>query len=165
MTAPQFVGRNTALEAIQQSWMQAREAHPQVVNVIADTGIGKTRLVQAFYEWLSTSPDQGDAAGSQGYWPDDLGDGRQRVVYPPLERFEVFDLKQNSILWLWWGMFWMDSEGENECALSRFHSNLEAHLQMPELERKFKASSCSAFNEVMADEDLNQLAEFIPGSS
>ena len=165
MAMPIFVGRNEELAHIQSGWARACEGQPQVINIIADTGVGKTRLVQTFYEWLSTDPDQGDGIGDQGYWPDDLGIGRQRVVNPPLERFEAFDLKKNRIPWLWWGMYWTDADGENECALTRFHAFLDAHLQMLELQRQFKVNTLKVFGDFLKDQGLGHIAELVPGGS
>ena len=165
MAMPNFVGRTNELKQIQSCWANVCQGQPQVINLIADTGVGKTRLVQAFYEWLSTAPEQGGGIGNQGYWPDELGVGRQRVVNPPLEDFAEFDLKEKRIPWLWWGMYWTDADGENDCALSRFQGALEAHLQMLELERRFKLNTLSAIGDFVRDEGLNQVAELIPGGS
>jgi len=163
MAIPRFIGRNTELQKIKDCWKRACEGQPQVVNLVADTGVGKTRLVQSFYEWLSTDPEQGDGVGSQGYWPDDLGTGRQRVVNPPLERFATFDLKKSRISWLWWGLYWTGEDGEDECALGRFEDVLETHLKMLELERRCRLNNWETLSEVAKDEALGFVADLIPG--
>jgi hypothetical protein len=131
----QFIGREAELAKLKSIWQLAREGKPQVVNYIADTGVGKSRLIQAFYEWLSTDPNQGDGAGKQGYWPDDLGIGRQRVVNPPLDRFQPFDLQNRSIPWLWWGMYWTDAQNDIRTALTETSPFLDVHLKMLEINR------------------------------
>ncbi|WP_404296086.1 AAA family ATPase [Halomonas sp.] len=165
MGMPRFIGRSAELQQIKDLWKKACEGQPQVVNLIADTGVGKTRLVQAFYEWLSTDPEQGDGIGSQGYWPDDLGAGRQRVVNPPLERFAAFDLKNDRIPWLWWGIYWTDADGENECGVVRFHDFIDVHLSMLELQRNAYRKTLDTVSDAFKDEAINLVAGFIPGGS
>lgn len=148
----QFFGRETELEELKSIWKQVRaEKRPQVVNYIADTGFGKTRLIQAFYQWLSTDPGQGDGKGDEGYWPVDLGTGRQRVVNPPIERFKAFDLKNRRIPWLWWGMYWTDAHDDVRTALVHTSSFLDAHLKMLELNRSGDKAALNAVKDVAVD--------------
>jgi hypothetical protein len=164
MAVPRFIGRSDELQHIKNCWRKATEGQPQVVNLIADTGVGKTRLVHAFYEWLSTEPGQGGGADHQNYWPTDLGTGRQRVVNPPLERFGSFDLTKSRIPWLWWGLYWTDADGENACALVRFHDILNTHLKMLELERRCRLNNWETLSDAARDEVLNFMSDFIPGA-
>ncbi len=66
-----FCGRNDELAWLKRQWHLATEAQgqPSVAVLLADNGLGKTRLVQEFYGWLSTTIDP---PGAQGYWPDEL---------------------------------------------------------------------------------------------
>lgn len=165
MGIPRFFGRNTELQLIKDLWKKACEGEPQVVSLVADTGVGKTRLVQAFYEWLSTDPEQGDGIGSQGYWPDDIGSGRQRLVNPSLERFASFDLKNDQIPWLWWGMYWTDADGENECGVVRFHDFFDVHISMLELQHHAHRKTLSTVSDAVKSEAINFFAGLIPGGS
>src|SRR5439155_4105499 len=47
-----FVGRAREMEALKQAAEQARAGHGQIVAVMADPGVGKSRL---FYEFKATS--------------------------------------------------------------------------------------------------------------
>jgi hypothetical protein len=66
-----FCGRDEELACLKREWRLVTEAdgHPQVLVLLADNGLGKTRLVQEFFGWLSTTDDP---AGDNGYWPDEL---------------------------------------------------------------------------------------------
>lgn len=142
---PKFIGREKELNNLISIWQQACQGKPQIVNLVADTGLGKTRLIQAFYEWLSTDPTQGDDKEGIGYWPDDLGVGRQRVVNPSLERFKPFNFGKNRIPWLWWGMYWTDAANDIQNALVDNSAFLDVHLKMLEIDR---SSDKSAFREL-----------------
>lgn len=165
MGKPSFIGRSAELQQIKDLWKKACEGRPQVVNLVADTGAGKTRLVQAFYEWLSIYPEHSDGICSQNYWPNDLGVGRQRVVNPPLERFASFDLNNDRIPWLWWGMYWTDADGENECGLVRFHDYIDVHLSMLELQRNAFSKSLADVRDTVRNEAFGFVAGLIPGGS
>ena len=126
-----FFGRREELGALLTAWKQAKTGKPQVVTLIADTGVGKTRLVQALYEHLvAQQAQQADAAD---YWPPDLGIGRQRVVNPSLDRFGEFELKASQIPWLWWGMYWTDDPNDVTNGLNETCDYLRAHLGMLQL--------------------------------
>lgn len=47
MAVPAFFGRADELSLLKQYWEYAGNGQPQVVNIIADTGVGKTRLVSS----------------------------------------------------------------------------------------------------------------------
>ena len=51
-----FVGRQTELEALRQALARARTGHGQVVAVVGEAGVGKSRLV---YEWVHSHHTQG----------------------------------------------------------------------------------------------------------
>lgn len=162
MLITNFIGRTEELTQIKTAWNEARKGQPQIINLIADTGVGKTRIVHAFYEWLNTDESQDDS-GNAYYWPKVLGTGRQHVANPPLENFGSFDPKNNKIPWLWWGMYWTDNNGEQECALGRFHEKLKIHLDILEIERRFKSSLANNLFELLKDEGIELVAENIPG--
>ena len=93
-----FVGRRAELEHLRGAWRRAHDGDPQLVVLLAETGMGKTRLVQAFYSWLSQTQDAPDP---DGYWPDWLERDRSSLsVNPPLRGTE----NPPSVPWLWWGL-------------------------------------------------------------
>lgn len=56
-----FLGRKNELELLQDAWLKIqptdaeRQPEPQLVILRAEKGLGKTRLVQEFYRWLSST--------------------------------------------------------------------------------------------------------------
>lgn len=163
MLATPFIGRTPELDTLKECWHRARRGKPQVINLIADTGVGKTRIVHAFYEWLSTDPSQHDGPGKQGYWPDNLGTSRQRSANPSENQFSAFDFEHDYVPWLWWGMYWTDVDGEQTVALNQFYDIFANHLKMLEVEQKVKRSNWKAVAESLLDEGLDIAADFAPG--
>jgi class 3 adenylate cyclase/tetratricopeptide (TPR) repeat protein len=73
-----FVGRERELEVLQDAYTEAAEtARPRLVTIVGDAGVGKTRLVREFWQWLGEqSPEPLRRTGrclSYGqattYWP------------------------------------------------------------------------------------------------
>lgn len=66
-----FCGREAELDALRRAYarLEGAESAPQLVVLLGESGLGKTRLVQQFYNWLS---QHRDGAGEAGYWPDVL---------------------------------------------------------------------------------------------
>lgn len=128
-TPTPFVGRGQELKRLQDAWDQAAAGNPKFLIWTADTGLGKTRLVQAFFEWLST---ERDARDPNGYWPDALSiSGRTLEVNP---EFPATDGPRPDIPWLWWGLRFTDSKYERGiaasiCGLSNARGHLEPHLE------------------------------------
>src|SRR5271155_5215672 len=103
-----FCGRDKELERLRREWAVAADHDlPTVVVVLADNGLGKTRLVQEFYGWLATHVDK---PGDAGYWPDELervGDNLE--VNPPLADCQ----SAHDMPFLWWGLRFQDVEQRN----------------------------------------------------
>jgi hypothetical protein len=124
-----FVGRDAELARLRAAWDQVTAGEPRFLVWTADTGLGKTRLVQAFYEWLST---QRDARDPDGYWPDALSvSGRTLEVNP---EFTPTDGPRPDIPWLWWGLRFTDSKYErgiaaSTCGLVNAKGHLQPHLE------------------------------------
>jgi len=49
-----FVGREDELRLLLNRWERVREGHGQVVTIVGEAGIGKSRLVQRFREQIAT---------------------------------------------------------------------------------------------------------------
>ncbi|RLS83351.1 MAG: ATP-binding protein, partial [Planctomycetota bacterium] len=60
----QCYGRHELLKKLQDAYRLADAQVPQFVVLKGIPGVGKTRIVQEFYRWLSTVVD------TRGYWPD-----------------------------------------------------------------------------------------------
>jgi class 3 adenylate cyclase/tetratricopeptide (TPR) repeat protein len=51
-----FVGREDELRSLMSRWERAREGEGQVVTIVGEAGIGKSRLMQRFREEIATDP-------------------------------------------------------------------------------------------------------------
>ena len=101
----EFVGRETDLQHLVDAWKKAKEGQPQFEVILADSGFGKTRLIQEFYTWLSQNEDP---KGIEGYWPDYLGkNGKSLEINPDFSEYK----RKGKIPWLWWGLRWHDTFG------------------------------------------------------
>lgn len=124
-----FVGRTAELELLQQTWQRVETGEPQFLVWTADTGLGKTRLVQAFFEWLSTERDATEPAG---YWPDSLDIAGHTLSVNPA--FAPSDGPRPAIPWLWWGLRFSYSRYErgiaaSSCGLVNAKEHLAPHLE------------------------------------
>lgn len=92
-----FFGRERELARLQQLFEEAAGGGgPRMAVVVAHTGVGKTRLAQELYRWLSTHP-RWDATD---FWPDDLGLEQQSLKVNP-------DLPSELTVrpaFVWWGV-------------------------------------------------------------
>jgi Mg-chelatase subunit ChlI len=80
-------GREEELAKAVQAWESARQGRVGHVRVTGEPGVGKTRLVQAFYEILSTRYDPTSKEFPEGYWPDLLSATRlESNLKPPLPK-------------------------------------------------------------------------------
>ncbi len=122
-----FIGREKELAWLQQAWADVKSGQARFCVLNGHSGFGKTKIVQAFYSWLSSDttedPDQ--------YWPDTLmQEGNNLRVNPLGEDFTQAD----NIPWLWWGLRWTSpdernrDEGQNCAFIDNLH-HLEPHRQ------------------------------------
>ena len=164
-----FVGRDQELAQIKAAWHQAKSREPQVVSLVAESGLGKTRLVQEFFAWLSTTQD-GEA--DKGYWPDEL-----TRVHNRRARRELLTLNPDpadcardgrSIPFFWWAIQLPDCQDDPNrvvTSLSQYEYRLKLHLlaylnavRVAELKREHaKSGGGTAF-----DLGLNVAGEILP---
>ena len=134
-----FAGREHEMSVLRDAWAAAARGEPQLVAVIAESGFGKTRLAQEFFNWLSTHED--GIAGA-GYWPDKLGwVGDNLRVNPELAECRP----EHPMPFLWWGLRCPDPGARNQLTIDA----LGAHLPdlVPHLEPMLKARAATAVNE------------------
>ncbi|MEM6466378.1 MAG: AAA family ATPase, partial [Pseudomonadota bacterium] len=130
-----FVGRGADLDVLKAAWDEASSGTPRVVAIVAESGFGKTRLAQEFYNWLSTHHD---GVGEAGYWPDQLMREADNLrVNPSLD--DLGDA-QMTMPFLWWGLRLADPGARNAITNSALGSGLQTlnpHLaaMQRELER------------------------------
>lgn len=94
-----LIGREAELKALKDAYAEASCGRTRVVAIIAESGFGKTRLVQEFYNWPSTYHD---GAGPEGYWPDRLLKREDNLtVNPDIGEAGIND---TPMPFLWWGL-------------------------------------------------------------
>ena len=107
MSVAPFLGRETELEALEAAWRAVRAGEgPRAVVLLAERGLGKTRLVQAFYERVvaQAQPD------GPGYWPAALAAvDRNLAVGPEPGTWRV----DAPMPLLWWALRLVDPAGRN----------------------------------------------------
>ena len=106
---PGFHGRDEELDWLYGLFEESvRSRAPNFAVVVAESGLGKSRLVQALYQKLAADPewDPGD------FWPDAFGDdeGRSLRVKPA---FDADHKPKAPPKFLWLGMRWEDPQGRN----------------------------------------------------
>lgn len=67
------------MEKLKSAYTTARTGRPQVVGIIAESGYGKTRLVQEFFAWLFRHSKR---AEPEEIWKA-FADRQQRTLAPP----------------------------------------------------------------------------------
>lgn len=102
-----FQGRETEMAWLRRAWGEVVRGTPQMRILAAESGYGKTRIVQEFYAWLSAHQDPNN------YWPSALAEERQNLrVMPQVDKIERG--KDKKAPWFWWGMRWIaDPDGRN----------------------------------------------------
>lgn len=128
-----FCGREAELRLVERTWAEVRQGvnGPRVVVLVADQGLGKTRLVQELYERLAREASaEAAAAGEARYWPMQLGQEGDNLAVnpPPLACSQLAPLP-----FLWWGVRLADPGGYNQVATGALPGHVEAYL-VPQLE-------------------------------
>lgn len=123
---PPFVGREDEIATLQAAWRKAKAGTPTFVLLLGEPQLGKTRVVQEFYRWLSAHEDPA------GYWPVELPHRGASLSVNP--EFEVGRGRTAGTMpWLWWGLRWSTPDRRNQpesrgsAVLDDLH-HLEPHL-------------------------------------
>jgi hypothetical protein len=128
-----FCGREPEMGLLREAYakISGKIPEPQVMVFLGESGVGKTRLAQEFYAWLSTCKD---GVKGTGYWPDELDQiGNNLRVNPDLAMCQ----NDNPIPFLWWGMRLNDPGGRNQAANAAIIDGLDA--LRPHLEPVYRA--------------------------
>ena len=65
-----ILGRNRELGVLHNAWSEVKSGKgPQFVVIVAESGYGKTALVQEFYRRIALEEN---GVGGGGYWPDSM---------------------------------------------------------------------------------------------
>ena len=121
-----FCGREEQLDALMSCWHEIKAGTgPKAVVLLAESGLGKTRLAQEFYRRL-VAAEQGPA----GYWPQQLGeDGNNLLVSPTVTSID----SGAPMPFLWWGLRLAHQTERNQVATGVLSSHVNEHL-VPHLE-------------------------------
>lgn len=130
-SSKQFLGRATEVKQLSDAWSQAKLGNPQWVAIVAETGVGKTRLVQEFYRQLAAA-ENASRMPAVGYWPDELPIDRDKLgLNPDINSFSGGAIQSIAELpWLWWGLRgqWdIRNANGSGCAARDAKANLELH--------------------------------------
>ncbi len=118
---PPFCGREEHLATLLSIWQEVKQgAGPRVVVLLAEAGLGKTRLAQEFYARLVRSEQPGG-----GYWPPELGtDGNNLLVNPPPAGWNA----AAEMPFLWWGVRLSDPVGRNQVTTGALAAHVDGYL-------------------------------------
>lgn len=120
-----FVGREKELGKLIQSFNETKGNKTQFVVLEADTGIGKTRLIQELYHYLTIVDDEND------YWPDNLEDTKHTMTIIP-EFDTLYSSNDLDMPWLWIALRCQNKDErnsyQNQTALSQIRKQVRLHL-------------------------------------
>jgi hypothetical protein len=123
-------------QRLMKLWEAAKSGKPQFAVLLAETGWGKTRAIQHFYEQLRQEEDL------HGYYPETLTDERdsatprRSAVNPNLRQSEA---TVDRIPYLWWGIrFSCDAHAGG---ISAYRDALAPHLLAVALKQRMSGMS------------------------
>jgi hypothetical protein len=160
--AAPFCGRETELAALEDAWRAVRAGGgPRAVVLLGDRGLGKTRLVQAFYARAVA-----EAQPDGGYWPAALGaEGRNLQVVPDEGAWRL----EAPMPFLWWGVRLADPHGHNHppagVLAGAVERDLLPHLDAVHREQRRRARRAAALGVgrgVVVDAVADVVADLIP---
>ena len=103
---PDCVGREDVIQELHDAYDEVATKddegryHPQFKILLGMTGVGKTRIAQELYSWLTIKRDTDST--ETGYWPNTLLAAESDGVNPFFDRYE--DRPWTEIPFLWWGL-------------------------------------------------------------
>ncbi|MEM7698209.1 MAG: tetratricopeptide repeat protein [Verrucomicrobiota bacterium] len=125
------LGREREIQLLLERWQSVlTDSQPCWVNLIADSGWGKTRLIHEFYEQISKLENHEHSGENEGYWPD-------RLTTDPTSLHIVPSLAQSTnpsvtIPWMWVGLRGANPDSRNTLQSSALHDierQVKPHLQ------------------------------------
>lgn len=103
-----FFGRTMELQLLQHAWSKTNTTcSPQIVTFVAETGVGKSRIVQEFYRRLSVD----DEWDPNNFWPDDFQANATQLRVNP--QFSLTSTPKGPPRYLWLGVRWQNKEERN----------------------------------------------------
>ena len=129
-----FYGRKKELDWLHGLFDEVvRRRVPRLAVIVAESGIGKTALVQAFYRKLTIDP-RWDGPSSDGFWPDSFqGSDRNLEVNP---KFPDDYRPEVPPKFMWLGIRWQDPSDPKQpvqsCPLPGARDVLYGHVKVVE---------------------------------
>lgn len=115
-----FEGRQQELEWLKHQWQEVKRGRPKLITILGETGLGKTRLAQELFSYLSKD----ESEDPQGYWPANLEIDRNLSINPDPDSVNT----DVDIPWLWWGMRFAKPEDRNQVAPTSPFVNQDPNL-------------------------------------
>lgn len=146
----EFFGREEELNELLRCWQSAKPGNPAWVTIAAESGYGKTRLVQEFYARLARL-ETVEEPSKTPYWPAELPvDGLRLALNPHFTQHP--DNTVREIPWLWWGIRGQDPSStnptESESAIDQAREHLEPHLVRFDVSEAKKEAGFEVFKKV-----------------
>ncbi len=167
-TQDNFFGRENELATLRKLWDQvtAKDANsgPRMAMILAETGYGKTRLIQALYQQLTNDPLWDPA--EINYWPDAFQEvSNQLRVNPDMTKHSP----KGPPRFLWAGMRWSPPEERNleerTCSLPEIRDVLRIHVEISRQHSdawtKLKAKAGKAIKTDGISQATEQIVDFL----
>lgn len=159
---PPFAGREAELSWLRGLWDEATapgDFAPRMAVLVAETGFGKSRIVQEFYRQLAADP-----AWNDGYWPDAFADGSNAAQVNPDLAGHRPDAPPR---FLWLATRWIDVDARNaearRTAVADLRSRLALHVRMAvqsaSIWRRTRAAAARVVKDQGLAGGLEQLAQ------
>lgn len=158
-----FCGRDHELRLLQAAYRPVATGEPpgpRLVALVAESGLGKTRLVQEFFRWLSTHED---AAEPEGYWPDALTTFDNNLQLNP---DPAACNNSRPVPFLWWGLRLADPGARNQAIAGQLASSIDTltpHLE-PIYRTRRRKDTLKGIGISLGKATVDVIADLIPGA-
>ena len=143
-----------AFEAVAPSKAGGKGGGPQMVFVVAETGYGKSRLVQELYLQL-TEDERWDPA-THDYWPPAFGDLNEQLRVNPEMRGHA---TKGPPRFLWLGVRWLPTDVRNlasrRSSLPELQAELDIHMEVARRHESAWAKLARAGKEQLGDDFIS----------
>lgn len=121
-----FYGRENELEALRKEYKKVNNGCTILITIIGDTGLGKTRIVQEFYNYLSEKEDLNN------YWPKKVDESTNSMNIVP-NFISLHKALSDEMTYLWLGLRCSNPSLRNsmikgESALNPLRKQIGLHL-------------------------------------
>lgn len=152
-----FYGRKEEIDTLNNLFNSVKNNNPHFLSLFGDTGLGKTRLIQEFYQHLNQIDDVNE------YWPNHLSDTENTMSLIP-EFKELYSSQSSSMPWMWVALRCPNDNERNSVpnngeVLNQARNQIRLHLH-----GLFEAKKRSSSNIELAKSALSMLSSYaFPG--